>query len=53
MMLTGEEMTSGSCDHSILDQVDNLLRKAALHSYQDLLHLLSTADYDNSQQMMK
>ena len=47
MMLTEEEITSASCDHSIIDQVDNLLRKAALHSYQDLLHLLSTAEYDN------
>lgn len=35
-----------SCEHAVADGVDNLMRKAALHSYQDLLHLLSTDEDD-------
>ena len=49
VMLAEEEMTIASSDHSVVDWVDNLLRKAALHSYQDLLHLVSTPEDDNSQ----
>lgn len=37
-----------SCEHAVADGVDNLMRKAALHSYQDLLHLLSTDEDDES-----
>ena len=48
VMLAEEEMTNAPCDHLVVDRVDNLLRKAALHSYQDLLHLLSAAEDDNS-----
>jgi len=43
-MLAEEGATDDSHDHSVVERVDNLLRKAALHSYQDLLHLLSTAE---------
>lgn len=48
VMLSEEGATDDSHGHSVVEQVDNLLRKAALHSYQDLLHLLSTED-DNRQ----
>ena len=48
MMLADEGMTNASCDHSVVDRVDNMLRKAALHSYQGLLYLLSTDEDDSS-----
>ena len=48
MMLDDDE----SCDHAVIDGMDNLLRKAALYSYQDLLHLLSTAEDDGSQRFI-
>lgn len=47
-MLAEEEMTDASCDHLVVERVDNLLRKTALYSYQDLLRLLSTAEDDDS-----
>lgn len=47
-MLAEEGMTDASCDHLVVERVDNLLRKAALYSYQDLLRLLSTAEDDDS-----
>ena len=49
MMLSEEGTGDLAQDCTVVERVENLLRKAALHSYKDLLHLLSTPEDENSQ----